>query len=1373
MATLTEQKLQEVIEQAMEKKVLDKEKEDLDLVSNPLSWLRFDKFFGPAIVASEKAGVLDLEQDLLPNQRDAALEVQKGIIGGGTKLAKSIAEFVTTGVDATLDTNLTAGLDRVTRDFLKEHGDPDTFVGDITEVVTQYGAPGTLAFKLIGNASKLTKVKNLKSYLDKTLGKIKGKKTKYLATGATTIATRAGQSSLALGAADILASDGDREVTFVDKVDEEGLEGRDLAVARLTNKIKFGQEGAVIGAGIPLLGKGLSLGIKYGLLKPGAKVIGMGAKVADAVVVNPLSKVAARTPFLPEGAAAIKAAPGKLREISGLPPLEKWKAFSVDSTVPLERILKRFDNAASYFKSTFKNTPEAADVLFRGERRLRSSAREIEKLLDSYQKRAYNLAKANEKMYNAGKASPALQDKYLDDTIEFLQGNAAIKTLPKELQKTAKQIDEVLTQAKKEYQVLLPKGNELKSFLEKNLKGYLRKSFKVFTNPNYQVDKNSKIYKDAVTYVKNLKLPQNESAAQKLGLGIAAGRSKIAEQQIDSIINYAKTNGSKLDPVMALQRVAEKQLDMDKFLKTGEELPDVIRKVLGEEKNLRNQVLQTLSTVSTQTANKTMFDRLGDVLKKQKLLFDNAEDARIKYNIAPGGAGIRNVGEIKGLGFLKSSMSKLYGPDDLIQTVTNLKGPLDALAQMPVYKNFLQFKVASQYGKTVLSPATQTRNFSSASFFVINRGLLGGRASVTDSIKMVTDDIFNAGKLGPEAEKRVIDNIKEGIKYGALDENIVAAELGAVLRSIRKGNLSDTDSLTAFLEKRGLLRTASRIYAGGDNVWKWYAYNWYKSFLNDYAKGSLPKMKTWFKNVAGQEFDPKTLLGDKKGLEEAIKEGAAWYVKNTMPTYSLVPRAIQAVRATPLGNFVSFPAEMLRTTANTLRTNLREIASDDVALREMGYRGLMGQFITLGGASMATKELYGAATGITQEMLEKYKAFVGPDFQRNSDIVAITKPENGKFKIVDLSTFFPYDVITRPIRAAFNLISKNELTPDTADNLAFEFLFPVGTDGPISELLEPFINRTIAAEVMSEIANNKKKEGGPIYSELDDLPTKIEKSLKHAAKSLEPGLISTSRQAYYGFRQRLSPTGAEYELQDVLFGLGTGVKPQVVDLKRSMEFKLGDLTKIRTEADDASKMYKFNRSPDNIVEDYIDIQRNAFREQAKVYKALQAMQELGLSRGEILKEARSRKTLSRKTINAVLNGRFLPINYSDTRFKEKVDKLKKSARSKGISPSQSYLEAYPKPGLDRVKGFLNNKSLNDIFPYDVTTDPEPTNIFVEPQKQSSLPTQIQTPPLPRTPEVSQTSVRNVAQINPNTGLTTTETALLSPDEQAIRLRQRT
>ena len=61
-----------------------------------------------------------------------------------------------------------------------------------------------------------------------------------------------------------------------------------------------------------------------------------------------------------------------------------------------------------------------------------------------------------------------------------------------------------------------------------------------------------------------------------------------------------------------------------------------------------------------------------------------------------------------------------------------------------LYKNFLQYKTATQFGKIVLSPATQTRNFSSAGLFAGNRGLLGNR--VTESIKMVVDDIFNAGK---------------------------------------------------------------------------------------------------------------------------------------------------------------------------------------------------------------------------------------------------------------------------------------------------------------------------------------------------------------------------------------------------------------------------------------------------------------------------------------------------------------------------------------------------------------------------------------------------------------------------------------------------
>ena len=76
-------------------------------------------------------------------------------------------------IGARFDDRITGKIDEFSPNSKKVHIDIDPssinknvkvdlpIVGDVTEVITQYGAPGTLAFKLIGNASKLTKVKNL------------------------------------------------------------------------------------------------------------------------------------------------------------------------------------------------------------------------------------------------------------------------------------------------------------------------------------------------------------------------------------------------------------------------------------------------------------------------------------------------------------------------------------------------------------------------------------------------------------------------------------------------------------------------------------------------------------------------------------------------------------------------------------------------------------------------------------------------------------------------------------------------------------------------------------------------------------------------------------------------------------------------------------------------------------------------------------------------------------------------------------------------------------------------------------------------------------------------------------------------------------
>ena len=95
-----------------------------------------------------------------------------------------------------------------------------------------------------------------------------------------------------------------------------------------------------------------------------------------------------------------------------------------------------------------------------------------------------------------------------------------------------------------------------------------------------------------------------------------------------------------------------------------------------------------------------------------------------------------------------SNKPELVKASDLVEAITSSKGPLDAWLTNGVYKNLLQLKTGVQYGKTVLSPETQVRNFYSAMMFPLARGVLGGRASATDAIAMVADDIFNFGIKG-------------------------------------------------------------------------------------------------------------------------------------------------------------------------------------------------------------------------------------------------------------------------------------------------------------------------------------------------------------------------------------------------------------------------------------------------------------------------------------------------------------------------------------------------------------------------------------------------------------------------------------------------
>ena len=737
------------------------------------------------------------------------------------------------------------------------------------------------------------------------------------------------------------------------------------------------------------------------------------------------------------------------------------------------------------------------------------------------------------------------------------------------------------------------------------------------------------------------------------------------------------------------------------------------------------------------------------------------------------------IGRIDGMSGLRTRLSDLWTDAETARIIKSNRGPLDLLAEIPAYATFLQFKAGVQWGKTVGSPATGSRNFVTAADFALLRGLIGGRASVTNSVKMQVDDIYNSGRLSGSHEERLLANIDEGIKYGALDENIVVTELRQLLEATQKGRtINSFDSLIKMAGDARIVELMGKLYAGGDHVWKWYGYNWYKSFLKDYAKNDMKRMQTWFTKIAGRELDMLNNDGTKKTLDQAIKEASAYYVRNTMPTYSKVPLAIKGVRNLPLGNFVAFPAETLRGSFNVMNISMKEILSGDPILREMGYRGLIGMFTTQGAKGIAIMKLYGALTGLTQDIMKEYQQNLAPGYQRNSQLLAITKAVKGKFKMVDLSTVLPYDYVRRPWEALFNALNKKELNDQNATNFLIGLAFDEA--GPVREFFDPFIATPIGLEAFLDIKRGYTKNGKKIWSELDDDETKWNKSWEYFYRQLEPGAVTTLRQMYSAYTG-VPYKGRVYDQQDVLMGLATGIKPYDVDVNKTVDFLIGDYTKIRSKAYQASDLYDLETNNENgeIKREFINIQRNIWREQRRIYRAFQTAKKFGVTNSTLRKELRERN-ISFSDVRKILSGKFDPLPYSKARFKGKLKELKeinrewnkKHPNNKRSINKKSF---FPKSELDRVLRFLKNQRLDGEFKYDKITVPtierfnNHSSLMMPDKKTAALSgqTNIQTPPLGNTPQPVVNNMQMASAKDPITNLTLTEERLLSPTEKVI------
>ena len=146
--------------------------------------------------------------------------------------------------------------------------------------------------------------------------------------------------------------------------------------------------------------------------------------------------------------------------------------------------------------------------------------------------------------------------------------------------------------------------------------------------------------------------------------------------------------------------------------------------------------------------------------------------------------------------------------------------------------------------------------------------------------------------------------------------------------------------------------------------------------------------------------------------------------------------------------------------------------------------------------------------------------------------------------------------------------------------------------------------------------------------------------------------------------------------------------------------------------------------------------------------------------------------ISSKNARKLLRGVNIPYSGYDGRMKKRVDDAKKLSKELNEGTiNRNYF--YPRRNLKQIERLYNRKSIKPeeqqpgIFEKGVDAVKDLLSEAPKQEQTTQLPN-IQTPPLPNTPQPIVQPVQ--ANVDPNTNLTRTQTALLSPEEQVIASR---
>ena len=899
--------------------------------------------------------------------------------------------------------------------------------------------------------------------------------------------------------------------------------------------------------------------------------------------------------------------------------------------------------------------------------------------------------------------------------------------------------------------------DDFKKLFGNKFKNYLGSTYDIFQNKSLIPFLNFKPAQEAVEKTKNM----FKEAAMLKQQPIT---DELANLYVERLVKSAQLpKGYRMDkpsdPVFKIPNffvnstVLDDAVSKEGFISLSslpKENREVIEELLGKTKNPMQTILGGTARLSLITRRNQFFQDLvekSDELKQRGkgIFYDTEEEALRnlgtdykKINIDPGKtleAGVTNP--VNGKYAIREISEALE--ETSAQTRSN-----GIIGQ--IYDNLILYpKATSQLAKTVLSPVTHVRNFISAGAFATANGIIPTPAAMREA--------YSALQTALPGTRQNNELYRRLLELGVVNKNVALGDLNNLLKDISFGETINSDKfLRLMLRPLSKIKKVSEdLYTAEDDFWKITSWAMEKQRLgNAYAK-----------------------VGINKTVKE-LEEEAADIVRNNIPNYDYVGDFIKGLRRLPFGNFVSFPAEILRTSTNIVRRALDEITlevKNDKGelvkpLAGIGYQRLIGMGTTSIAVPTAVVESAKLIYDVVDEELEAMRRYV-PNWSKNSTLIPIRDKETGKLKYIDFSHANAYDVIYKPIQSVINAISEGR---NDKDGIMDDFMKGLITAS--SEIGKPFVEESIWVAAITDlfVREGRSRDGNQVFNPEDNMGNKIMASIKHLVEAQAPFSYQQLKRLDLSIepidiiqKGKFDRYGQTYELGDELAGF-TGFRPVNLNVERGLNFKVAEFQKGVRES---RQLFTRNTlrggpvTPEEVVDAYINANRALFGVKKNLYEDLKAAKVLGTNRQIINKSLDRISDIETSNID---RGIFRPLNIS-----EKIsDVFEENARRLGTpNPYRIAL-----PTISRIQQILLRNSLRN------ESIPEIENPFkniAEPTLEpvSSLPSLPNPAQIPGYGQVNLPTAVAGGQVNPLTRLTQVEEALLSPTEKLIKQRQRT